>query len=45
MYLPRAVDYLAGRDDWDRKALMVVGTRMGEQQTIVIADRTLRSPG
>jgi cephalosporin-C deacetylase-like acetyl esterase len=37
MYLPRAVDYLAGCDDRDRKALMVMGTRMGGQQTVITA--------
>jgi len=39
MYLGcyRAVDYLASRDDWDGKTLIVNGTSQGGQQTIVTA--------
>jgi cephalosporin-C deacetylase len=39
MYLAdyRAVDYLAGRPDWDGKTLIVMGTSMGGQQSICVA--------
>lgn len=38
MYLScyRAVDYLAGRDDWDGKTLIVMGTSQGGLQTLMI---------
>jgi cephalosporin-C deacetylase len=37
MYLGcyRAADYLAGRDDWDGKTLVVMGTSQGGQQSII----------
>lgn len=39
MYLSayRAADYLASRDDWDGKTLVVMGTSMGGQQTLITA--------
>ncbi|MGA9771472.1 MAG: acetylxylan esterase [Blastocatellia bacterium] len=39
MYLAdyRAVDYLAGRSDWDGKTLVVMGTSMGGQQSLCVA--------
>lgn len=39
MYLSayRAVDYLASREDWDGKTLVVMGTSMGGQQTLATA--------
>jgi cephalosporin-C deacetylase len=39
MYLAdyRAVDYLAGRSDWDGKTLIVMGTSMGGQQSLCVA--------
>src|SRR6185436_2692521 len=39
MYLAdiRAVDYLAGRPDWDGKTLVVMGTSMGGQQSLCTA--------
>lgn len=39
MYLAdyRAVDYLAGRSDWDGKTLLVMGTSMGGQQSLCVA--------
>lgn len=39
MYLAcyRAVDYLASRDDWDGKTIVVTGTSQGGQQTLVTA--------
>jgi cephalosporin-C deacetylase len=39
MYLAdyRAVDYLAGRSDWDGKTLIVIGTSMGGQQSLCVA--------
>lgn len=39
MYLGcyRAADYLAGRDDWDGKTLVVMGTSQGGQQSVVTA--------
>ena len=38
MYLAdyRAVDYLAGRPDWDGKTLLVIGTSMGGQQGLAV---------
>lgn len=39
MYLGayRAIDYLAGRPDWDGKTLLVMGTSMGGQQSLAVA--------
>lgn len=39
MYLGdyRAVDYLAGRDDWDGRVLVATGTSMGGQQSLAVA--------
>ena len=39
MYLGcyRAADYLAGRDDWDGRTLVVMGTSQGGQQSIITA--------
>ena len=39
MYLrdARAIDYLASRPDWDGKTLVVMGTSMGGQQSLVAA--------
>jgi cephalosporin-C deacetylase len=39
MYLAdyRAVDFLAGRPDWDGKTLVVMGTSMGGQQSLCVA--------
>lgn len=39
MYLAdyRAVDYLAGRPDWDGRTLVVMGTSMGGQQSLAVA--------
>jgi cephalosporin-C deacetylase-like acetyl esterase len=39
MYLGdyRAVDYLAGRPDWDGRTLVVMGTSMGGQQSLCVA--------
>ena len=39
MYLSayRALDYLSSRPDWDGKTLVVMGTSMGGQQSIVMA--------
>lgn len=39
MYLGdyRAMDYLAGRPDWDGKTLVVMGTSMGGQQSYAVA--------
>ncbi|HLK15269.1 MAG TPA: acetylxylan esterase [Fimbriimonadaceae bacterium] len=39
MYLAdyRAVEYLAGRPDWDGKTLVVMGTSMGGQQSVCVA--------
>ncbi len=39
MYLGdyRAVDYLAGRPDWDGRTLVVMGTSMGGQQSLAVA--------
>ncbi|HEY6332992.1 MAG TPA: acetylxylan esterase [Blastocatellia bacterium] len=39
MYLAdyRAVDYIAGRPDWDGKTLVVMGTSMGGQQSLCVA--------
>lgn len=39
MYLAdyRAVEYLAGRQDWDGKTLIVMGTSMGGQQSLCVA--------
>ncbi len=39
MYLAdyRAVDYLAGRSDWDGRTLVVMGTSMGGQQSLAVA--------
>ena len=39
MYLAdiRAIDYLAGRPDWDGKTLVVMGTSMGGQQSLCAA--------
>jgi cephalosporin-C deacetylase len=39
MYLAdiRAVDYIAGRPDWDGKTLVVMGTSMGGQQSLCAA--------
>lgn len=39
MYLGdyRAVDYLAGRDDWDGHVLVATGTSMGGQQSLAVA--------
>jgi cephalosporin-C deacetylase len=39
MYLAdyRAVDYVAGRPDWDGKTLVVMGTSMGGQQSLCVA--------
>jgi hypothetical protein len=39
MYLrdTRAIDYIASRPDWDGKALVVMGTSMGGQQSLVTA--------
>jgi cephalosporin-C deacetylase-like acetyl esterase/lysophospholipase L1-like esterase len=39
MYLAdyRAIEYLAGRPDWDHKTLVVMGTSMGGQQSICAA--------
>ena len=39
MYLScyRAADYLAGRDDWDGRTLVVMGTSQGGQQAFVTA--------
>lgn len=38
MYLAdyRAVDYIAGRPDWDGKTLVVMGTSMGGQQSLCV---------
>jgi cephalosporin-C deacetylase len=39
MYLAdyRAVDYIAGRPDWDGRTLVVMGTSMGGQQSLCVA--------
>jgi cephalosporin-C deacetylase len=39
MYLrdSRAIDYIAGRPDWDGKTIVVMGTSMGGQQSLVAA--------
>jgi cephalosporin-C deacetylase-like acetyl esterase/lysophospholipase L1-like esterase len=39
MYLAdyRAVEYIAGRSDWDGKTLVVMGTSMGGQQSLCVA--------
>lgn len=39
MYLAdyRAVEYLAGRADWDGRTLVVLGTSMGGQQSLAVA--------
>ena len=39
MYLrdSRAVDYIAGRPDWDGKTIVIMGTSMGGQQSLVTA--------
>ncbi len=39
MYLSdyRAVDYIAGRPDWDEKTLVAMGTSMGGQQSLCVA--------
>jgi cephalosporin-C deacetylase-like acetyl esterase len=39
MYLScyRAVDYLAGRPDWNKKTLLVQGTSQGGMQSVIIA--------
>ncbi len=39
MYLAdyRAVEYMAGRPDWDGKTLVVIGTSMGGQQSLCVA--------
>jgi cephalosporin-C deacetylase-like acetyl esterase len=39
MYLrdSRAVDYIAGRPDWDGRTIAVMGTSMGGQQSVVAA--------
>jgi cephalosporin-C deacetylase-like acetyl esterase/lysophospholipase L1-like esterase len=39
MYLAdyRAVEYLAGRSDWDGRTLVVMGTSMGGQQSLCVA--------
>lgn len=39
MYLAdyRAVEYLAGRPDWDGRTLVVMGTSMGGQQSLAVA--------
>jgi cephalosporin-C deacetylase-like acetyl esterase len=39
MYLAdyRAVDFIAGRPDWDGKTLVVTGTSMGGQQSLCVA--------
>ncbi len=39
MYLAdyRAVDYVAGRPDWDGQTLVVMGTSMGGQQSLCVA--------
>ncbi len=39
MYLGdyRAVEYLAGRDDWDGRVLVATGTSMGGQQSLAVA--------
>ena len=39
MYLGdyRAVDYLAGRPDWDGRTLLLMGTSMGGQQSLCVA--------
>jgi cephalosporin-C deacetylase-like acetyl esterase len=39
MYLGdyRALDYLAGRSDWDGRTLVVTGTSMGGQQSLCVA--------
>jgi cephalosporin-C deacetylase-like acetyl esterase len=39
MYLrdSRAVDYIASRSDWDGKTLVIMGTSMGGQQSLVTA--------
>ena len=39
MYLAdyRAVEYIAGRPDWDGKTLVVMGTSMGGQQSLCVA--------
>src|SRR5262249_17792187 len=39
MYLAdyRAVDYVAGRPDWDGRTLVVMGTSMGGQQSLCVA--------
>jgi cephalosporin-C deacetylase-like acetyl esterase len=33
----RAIDYIAGRPDWDGKTIVVMGTSMGGQQSLVTA--------
>lgn len=39
MYLrdSRAIDYIAGRPDWDGKTIAIMGTSMGGQQSLVTA--------
>lgn len=39
MYLrdSRAIDYIAGRPDWDGKTIVMMGTSMGGQQSLVTA--------
>ena len=39
MYLrdARAIDYIASRPDWDGKTLVIIGTSMGGQQSLVTA--------
>lgn len=39
MYLRdrRAIDYIASRPDWDRKTIVLIGTSMGGQQSLVSA--------
>ena len=39
MYLrdSRAIDYIASRPDWDGKTIVVIGTSMGGQQSLVTA--------
>jgi cephalosporin-C deacetylase len=39
MYLrdSRAIDYIAGRPDWDGKTIVIMGTSMGGQQSLVAA--------
>jgi cephalosporin-C deacetylase-like acetyl esterase len=39
MYLrdARAIDYIASRPDWDRKTIVIMGTSMGGQQSLVTA--------